>query len=380
MKKNVLELIGSFQQGGSERQAVQLSRLLHDEGTVKVYVGCLDSRGGLREELHWIEADDIPEFHLTSFHDVNFLRQAARCARYIKANDIALVHTHDFYTNIFGMCAAFLAGIPGRIASKRETFSKTKAQMLLERQAFRLAAQILANAKTVKAFLVDTGVPEGKVTVVYNGIDLKRMASSGRERLELLGTFGLPDHDRLQIVTIVANLRSDVKNHHMFLRAARQVLDSCGEAVFIIAGEGELTESLKIFAEELGIARQVFFTGACREVANLLSISDVCVLSSKSEGFSNSILEYMSAGKPVVATRVGGAAEAVIEGETGFLVEADDDKTMAERIIILLQSPGLAARFGSRGLEVIKEKFTVGRQLSKTLKLYNAVWEKKLVR
>ncbi len=378
MKKAVMELTGTFLQGGSERQAVQLARLLHEEGSFRVFVGCLEGVGELRAEVERLGIKEIPEFKLTSFYDANFLRQARRCAEFIKANRISIVHTHDFYTNIFGMFSAFFARVPVRIASKRETLSKSKNQFLVERQAFRLADKIVANAEAVKQFLVETGVAPEKIVTVHNGLDLQRLQpAQDAKREEILRELGLPFDDETQFVTIVANLRSDVKNHGMFLRAAQKVRGKVKSVAFVLAGEGELTESLKSFARDLNIEKDVFFIGGAAKIGELLSISDVCVLSSKSEGFSNSILEYMSAAKPVVATRVGGASEAVIDGETGFLVESGDAETMAERLVELLQNPEKAKRFGARGRRIVEEKFTLAAQLDKTLALYEELLNKK---
>ncbi|MBA2620611.1 MAG: glycosyltransferase [Acidobacteria bacterium] len=378
MKKNVLELTGTFMQGGSERQAVQLARLLHDEGSFRVFVGCLDCTGELRLEVERLGIKEIPEFKLTSFYDANFLRQAKRCAEFIRANQISVVHTHDFYTNIFGMVSAFLARVPARVASKRETLSKSKNQFFAERQAFRLADKITANAEAVKQFLVETGVAREKIVTVYNGLDLQRLQpAQNAKREEILRELGLPAGENKRFVTIVANLRSDVKNHRMFLQAAQKVNEKIESVAFVLAGEGELTESLKRFAHDLNIGKDVFFLGGAANVGELLSISDVCVLSSKSEGFSNSILEYMSAAKPVVATRVGGACEAVIDGETGFLVESGDDQMMAKRLVELLENPEKAKRFGARGRQIVGEKFTLAAQLNKTLELYDRLLIKK---
>ena len=127
-------------------------------------------------------------------------------------------------------------------------------------------------------------------------------------------------------------MRLEVKDYPMFLRSARQVLDAEPAAAFLLAGEGELTDSLRALALELGIGDSTYFLGRCERVAELLSISEICVLSSKAEGFSNSILEYMAAGRPVVVTNVGGAAELVSEGDTGYLVSSGDDAAMATRI------------------------------------------------
>ena len=376
MKPRVLELIGSFASGGSERQGLQLSKLLSEEGSFDIFVGCLDRSGPLLYENDWLTSKEVPEFKLSSFYDSNFLKQAYRCAEYLRSNQISAVHTHDFYTNIFGMVAGYLARVPVRIASKREIYSKTKLQIRVESGAFRFAHGIVCNSIAVKDFLVESGIPARKTRVIYNGIDstLFEEAAAGAEVKCSRWETAVPTNSRM--VTIVANLRSEVKNHSMFLQSARFVADAVREVEFVIAGEGELLEKLRSEATDLGIGPIVRFIGSCKNVAAVLSISEVCVLSSRSEGFSNAILEYMAAGKPVVATRVGGAAEAIVDGETGFLVESNDAQAMAERIIDLLENPHKAKALGDAGRKRVKELFSKEAQLNKTRELYTELLAK----
>jgi glycosyltransferase involved in cell wall biosynthesis len=381
MKTNVLQLIGSFDTGGSERQAVQLVGLLQAAKDYKVFVACLNRKGVLRAEIERLGFADFPEYKLTSFYDANMFRQLKRAAKYLRENDIKIVQASDFYTNVFGMAAGALARTPVRIAAKRETGTKSGAQEFVERRAFDLAHAVVCNADAVKKHLLARGVSADKIHIVYNGLDLSRLAvSGGKNRVEILREFNLPTARNMRFVTIVANMRSKVKNHRMFLWAAQKVREKFESVAFVLAGEGELTESLKSFARELNIEKDVFFIGGAAKIGELLSVSDICVLSSKSEGFSNSILEYMSAAKPVVATRVGGAGEAIIDGETGFLIEPDDDETMAQRLLELLQNPEKAKRFGARGRRVVEEKFTLDAQLEKTLELYKSLLDKKASR
>jgi glycosyltransferase involved in cell wall biosynthesis len=209
------------------------------------------------------------------------------------------------------------------------------------------------------------------IAVIYNGLDSERVTPGAKVgRREALDLFGLPHENGRRFITIVANMRHDVKDHPMFLRAARRVHRAVPEAAFVLAGEGERIDSLRALARESGLERDVFFTGRCERVAELLSVSDVCVLSSRAEGFSNAILEYMAAARPVVATDVGGAREAVIEGETGYLVPPGDDQTMAARIISLLNDPERAKKMGERGRTVAKRKFSCEAQLERTVNLY----------
>lgn len=373
MKPNVLHIINSFDQGGTERQALQLVRLLHQGERYRVHLACLNNRGILRDEAEGLGLGEIPEYRLTSFYDRNFLKQLRRCVRFLREHKIDVVHTHDFYTNIFGMTAARLARLPARIASKRETEGfLSSMQKRAERYAFRLANSVIANADAVRMQLTKEGVRAEKLVTIHNGLDMKRVAPQldlGREAM--LTMLNLPHEPERRFVTIVANVQHSVKDHPTFLRAAARVHQAVPDAAFIIAGEGKLTDELRDVAARFGIESDTFFIGRCQRVAELLSISEVCVLSSKAEGFSNSILEYMAGARPVVVTDVGGAREAVIEGETGFLVAAGDDENMAARIITLLREPERGRAMGQRGRLIVEEKFSCENQLERTAALYD---------
>jgi L-malate glycosyltransferase len=375
MSLNVLHLVGSFHQGGSERQAVQLARLQQESARCHVHVAALDDSGALREDVLRMGLGEIPAYPLTSFYDRNAVRQLRRCAAFMREREIDVVQTHDFYTNVFGMAAAARARVPVRIASKRETGGmRSRAQKVVERGAFRLAHAIVVNAEAVHHQLISDRVPDEKIFTVYNGLDMNRVTPArDLNREETLAAFALPREAGRRFVTIVANLRHEVKDHPMFLRAARRVHEAVPEAAFVLAGEGELTDSIRALAAELKLERDVFFTGRCERVAELLAVSDVCVLSSKAEGFSNSILEYMAAARAVVATDVGGAREAISEGETGYLVAAGDDAMMASRIVSLLKEPERARAMGEHGRAVIEKKFSCEAQLETTLNLYHSL-------
>ena len=371
MKKRILQFIGSFHRGGSESQAVALTRLLKNDGSHEVFAATLNNNGVLRDEMESLGLPEIPEFPLTSFYNANFVRQVRRCAAYLRDNKIDIVHTHDFYTNVFGMAAATLAGVQVRIASKRETGGmRSGVQEFVEKQAFGRADAIVANAAAVREHLIKRHVPTEKIRVIYNGLDLERFDGSESNRAANCIQFGLPEDENIRIVGIVANLRHNVKNIAMFLRAAKRVSENITNIHFVIAGEGELAFELKAAAGDLGIDENVHFIGRCDDVPALLSASYACVLTSTAEGFSNSILEYMAAGKPVVATNVGGAAEAIVEGETGYLVASDDDAAMAEHLIDLFTDTEKAARFGAAAKKIVADKFSQDAQLRNTLDLY----------
>jgi glycosyltransferase involved in cell wall biosynthesis len=237
-----------------------------------------------------------------------------------------------------------------------------------------LAHAVVANGEAVRQRLIDEGVPERKIVTIHNGLDLVRMAPDvGVSRQEILTQLGVPCGEDRRFVSMVANLHHEGKDHPTFLRAARIVHTAMPGTAFLIAGEGRLTGAMRSLAAELGIGDSVFFLGDCQRIPDLLFVSDVCVLSSKSEGFSNAILEYMAASRPVVATDVGGAREAVTDGETGFLVAPGDIDGMAARIVHLLGHPAEAADMGERGRRKVEARFSCAAQLRNTLGLYDAL-------
>ncbi len=370
LRTRVLEFVQGFHQGGTERQAVQLARLLHESRRYEVHVGCLNGSGILRSELDPLHLPAIPEYPLTSFYDRNTVRQLRRFVRLLRARDIHVVHAHDFYTNIFGMVGAALARVPVRVASRRESGFRPSVHRRIERMAYRFAHVVVANCEEVRRQLLSEGVPAAKVVTIHNGLDMHRVrVDPTMLRKEALTELGLSVEEDRRFVTILANL-SPVKDHCMFLRAAKRVHAVLPRTGFLIAGEGEMEGRLRGAADELGLREHAYFLGRCQKVAALLAASDVCVLTSQFEGFPNVILEYMAAARPVVSTDVGGAGEAIAHGETGYLVPVGDDERMALHILSLLQDAEKARRFGAKARSLVQQRFSCAAQLENTERLY----------
>ena len=368
-KPNVLQIGHGFIEGGSERQMIQMAKLLHESGDYQVHIASLSTGGVLRPEVERLQIPVI-DFPLTSFYDANMVRQMRKFVSYVKQHRIKIVHSHDFYSNIFAMSGSTVAGIRGRIASKRETTgTRTPAQTTVERYAFRLAHAVIANAGAVREQLIEQGVRSDKVVVIHNGIDVSRFHQNGTAS-EALQRLNLASVQRRPLITMVANFEFRVKDQPMLLRAGQRIKTEVPEALFVFAGEGEFREETQQLAEQLGLTESCLFIGRCASVPDLLAASEICVLSSQAEGFSNSILEYMAAGRAVVATNVGGASEVIVEGETGYLVDARDDQAMAQRIISLLRDPEKSHRMGMNGRRLVEQRFSTENRLATTSALY----------
>lgn len=361
-----VQLMGSFAQGGSERQALQLTRLLIEDGRYDVRLACLNPSGPLRAEADKLLHGVIEVFPLTRFYNAAAALQWIRFARYLRRQRAVIVQTHDFYTNVFGMIGAALARTPVRIAARRETAgTRTRAQLGVERAAYRLANAVVANSDAVARQLLTEGIPASKIALIHNGLDLARLTPPDNPSR---ASFGLPAEG--PVVTLVANMNFELKDQGTFLRAAALVLKEIPDAAFALAGAGRLEESWRRLAAELGIAARVHFLGACARVPELLAVSTIGVLCSWAEGFSNAILEYMAAGLPAVATDAGGAREAVLDGKTGYIVPPRQPEALAARLVELLSDPALARRLGRAGRRRVEAQFSCAAQLEKTVALF----------
>jgi glycosyltransferase involved in cell wall biosynthesis len=216
-----------------------------------------------------------------------------------------------------------------------------------------MSARVIAASEFERRRLVDEGLSASRVVAIPNGIDVDRFSVPAS--VELKSRFGIP-HDT-PVVGICAALRPE-KNHEMFLEAAATVVRDGTRAKFMIVGGGSRVDHLKARARELGIGADCIFTGSIANVPEAMATFDVGVLSSDREGLPLTILEYMAASLPVVATNIAAIPEAVEDGTNGFLVPPGDHRALAERIARLLSDRELAARMGRAGRRIAEDRFS----------------------
>ncbi len=161
-----------------------------------------------------------------------------------------------------------------------------------------------------------------------------------------------------------------VKGHRFLLEAMPEILRRWPKARLLVIGRGELEVVLKEQVERLAIGANVHFLGMRPDVPRLLSLLDVFVLPSLSEGLSLALLEAMASGKPVVATRVGGNPELIDHGKTGFLIQPEDEKDLAAHLLNLLSDPGMMQQFGRQASERVREHFSMGQMVDRYRDLY----------
>jgi glycosyltransferase involved in cell wall biosynthesis len=368
MKKKirVLYTIGTLDIGGAEGQLVRLVTHLNPNKFEPV-VCCLSSAGPYRKAL-----DDagIPVkvigFTGSPHRDLIHLLRLTGYMRRIKPD---IVHGFLFWAYIIGTFAARMAGIPVVIASRRSlgNFKADKSHyLIIERIVNRMTDLIVANSEAVKQDVIyQEKVPAKKVRVIYNGIDTLLYKAPSAPTLK--AALGIPEKAR--VVGVVANLIY-YKGHKYFLDAWASVVKKFPESICLFVGDGSLRDELEAIVKQKGFIESVLFLGTRRDVPLLISLMDLVVHPSLEEGFSNAILEAMAAGKPVVATSVGGNIEAIVHGETGILVEPADPESLAAAINYLLEYPQSRLSMGEAGRKRILKRFGLARMTGETETLY----------
>ena len=366
----LLKFVGVFAVGGTERQVVMLGEGL-DRSRFDLHMACFNRTGELLKQVT-VDPDRVVEYHIQKLYDPSSVQERLRFARYARAHGIQIVHTYSFYANVFAIPAARLGRVPVVVASIRDTGAyMTPMQCRVQRAVCRLSDRVVANADAVKRWLVDEGYDERRIDVIRNGIDTSRFgkrATPGRLHHEL----GLPPDAPL--IAVLSRV-SPIKGLEFFLEAAAVVGAKIPEARFLIVGKAAVPDAvyqrrLEAYANQLGLGDRVVFTGLRMDVPEVLDEVSVSVLPSLSEGLSNVLLESMAAGVPVVATRVGGTPEVVLDGVTGMLVPPRDPGALVHAILAILEDRELANRLGQAGRARVVERFSVHEMVRQTEQLY----------
>jgi glycosyltransferase involved in cell wall biosynthesis len=355
----VLLLGDTLNLGGTEGQFAEVASGL-DRARWDLRVACIRAEGPLRARL---EAVGLKPWSLgpASFKSPELALVILRLAGYLRRHAIRLVHCFDFYSNLVGVPAAWLARTPVVIASQRDMGDlRSRGQQTIHSMVLRRATHILVNSEAIATRLIREGAAgESRLTVIRNGVDLARFApgappSDGREPMA---------------VATVANLRPE-KGLVQLVEAATVVARRFPRVRFVVWGDGALRHHLEELIGARGLTGIVELRGATREPEKALRECDIFVLASLSEASSNVVLEAMATGLPVVATRVGGTPGLVDDERTGLLVPPDDPGALAEAILCLLERPARASEMGALGRRRAVAEFGRDRMIACTDALY----------
>lgn len=362
-RKGILLLTDTFHGvGGSERNIAQLLGGINKD-KFKLYITCFASV----KPAKIMKDKDFPIINLNGagIYTISGLKNLIFLKRFVSEKKISLIVTYHEGSDFYGLALSVICNIPV-ISSRRDMSFKTKSH---HRLAYRLGGRYFDSVITVSNAVKHEVVkrcwfPEERIRTIYNAINTADYGKA-QDGIALKSSLGIQPES--PVVGMVANIRN-IKGYPYFLQAASIIHRYNPNAQFLMIGYDMKKSSftiagLKRYGEEMGISKNLHFLGGREDVADLISIFDVAVLASLSEGFSNVILEYMAAAKPVVATEVGGNPEIVVHGETGLLVPPADASALASAILSILEDKEMALRFSTAGRKRIEERFSLNIML-----------------
>lgn len=365
--RSILFVIGSLSVGGAERHVTKLAISLKRRGwDPAIFVF---SPGGPMTDV--LEENAIP-IHAAAMpgwvNDLGNDRLRARVGLVITAFALwfllwrqrpRVLHFFLPAAYIVGGIVSLFTPVRRRIMSRRSMNHYQANHILfgkLERWLHPKMSLILANSIAVKNDLVAEGVSPKKIRLIYNGIDVEEFRSSRSRQ-------ALRDLENIQpeaiVLTMVANL-IPYKGHRDLIEALGAINERLPPRwlLLCVGRDDGIQAGLEHLALSLGIGENVRFLGSRKDIANLLALSDIGLLTSHEEGFSNSILEGMAAGLPMIVTDVGGNAEAVVNGTTGIVVPAKSPDRLGEAVVELLNEHKRKV-FGGRGRERVFNIFSL---------------------
>ncbi len=363
----VLQLISSAGHYGAENMLVNLARALERLGCRSV-VGVFenDHRPNMqvaeRARQLGLAVELIPCRGRADLRSMRILRDA------IRTKGIDLVHAHGYKADLYAYAAARRTGVPV-LATCHNWPDKSVALRVyefLDHMVLKRLPRVVAVSEGVAQSLRRFGMREGRISMIGNGIELDAFASA---QPTLAQEYGKRDW---LVVGMVGRL-VPAKGADYLLRAARELLQSFPETLFVFVGEGPERGNLERLSRDLGMEANVVFAGQRQDMPGVYASLDLLVLPSLTEGMPMTILEAMAARKPVVATRVGAVPRIVIPEQTGLLTTPGNIQELRDALARLLADAGLRRRLGEQGHALVQEQYSAESMARNYLHLYESL-------
>lgn len=326
-KIKVMHLVQSIEIGGLENGVVNLANLMNP-ACFETVICCLRKEGPLKCRLK--ETVKVICLHQEEgFHVSAILRVAALC----KQKRIRVVHTHGWAGGLLlGVLGGRLARVPVIINGEHGVlYTDRTRRIILQKILLRLVDRIIPVSENLKQDVIKNfRVSPGTIRPIINGVDTDVFKPDNDQRSRVRQELGLKRSDF--IIGSVGRLVK-VKDQKAMITALKEIRKTVPDARLLLVGDGPMAKTLEDYTDSLGLTGSVIFMGERHDVPAVLNAMDVFVLSSLDEGLPNTILEAMAVGKPVVATRVGGTVEIVLENRTGLLVPPADPHALAIKIL-----------------------------------------------
>jgi len=369
-KKNIVLLTDclAYLTGGAERQIFELARRLDKEKYV-VTIASLECEGRAPRDAIESSGCRLKVFRVRRIYGFTGFWEGLRFIKFLQKEKINILVTYHFSSDIWGTVFGRLARVRTIISNRRDMgFWRTKRHIWAYRIINRWVRKIIVVAQAISDVVcAQEKVPKEKIEVIYNGVDFQgtsrsstSFGTSKARDTNFKKSLGIETDDC--VIIHVANI-TPVKGHVFLFEAFKGMLKERSDIKLLIIGKDEMDGELQRRAEQLNIQDKVFFLGERDDVPQLLKIADICVLPSLSEGMSNAILEYMIAGKAIIATNVGGNPELVEDGVNGLLVEKENADELKAALLSLIKDRKKRLMLGKNGFKKVRDHFVMDRMI-----------------
>lgn len=353
--RTILQVLHTLNVGGAEILAAAMARNLSNQFRFEFV--CLDELGQMGQSL----IDDGFQVHVLN-RSPGFDRSCARRLYHIFQNSGAkLIHAHQYTPFFYAACAAAWKRRPPILFTEHGRFHPdlpSKKRMIFNRLFLRKHDRVAAVGKAVKKALIQNeGLPADRIEVIYNGIDLTRFHLEDRQatRQNLRQTLDIKE---TQFVAVIVGRLDYLKDHMTAVRMAEYVKKQVPDFRLLFVGDGPERVKIEQEIERRQLQHIVTLLGTRRDIPQIMSAADVCLLTSISEGIPLTLIEGMAASLPVVATDVGGVGEVVEDEQTGYLVPAEAAEQLAQRLVELHFEESLRKQMGKTGCERAEQFFS----------------------
>jgi len=368
----VMHVTTGLSYGGAETQLKNVALCLKQRGWSLSVVSMLPPRAYVEE----LEAAGICVYDLRMRRKVPDPRAVLRLASIVRRERPLVVHAHMIHANLLARITRLFASIPVLICTAHNIIEGGRARELAYRLTDSLADITTQVSEAGKQRYIQVGaVPPHKIVYIPNGIDTSRFQPNPMVRQAVREQLGCaPD----AFVWLTVGRLEPVKNHLELLCAFREVTAVHPHARLLIAGQGPLQAATEQRITELGLAERVRLLGVRRDIPDLLNAADAFVLPSLWEGMPLTLLEASATALPIVATDVGGNAEVVLEGETGYLVPVKDTEALAQAMLRVMNlSEADRSAIGQAGRAHVVQNFDLERVVDRWEALYRELLQQK---
>ncbi len=343
-KATVCQLLHGMRVGGAEVLAARLARQLRDH--YRFLFACLDELGSLGEELRQ-EGFRVEVLERQPGLD---WRCPVRLARLLRQERVDLLHAHQYTPFFYGMAARLMWPRPAVMFTEHgrhyPDYPRRK-RILANRLLLGRRDRVVGVGGAVRqALITNEGIRSERITVIYNGIDLKSFANGSPHREAARQEMGVGVNDF--VILQVARL-DYLKDHLTAIRTFERVLRRRPDSWLVLVGEGPEFPIIQSLVVEKNLTDRVLFLGLRSDIPRLLAASDLFLLTSISEGIPVTLIEAMAAGLPIVSTDVGGVGEVVENGKSGLLAPSGDDASLANCVVELVENRDLCWQMGRSG-------------------------------